>query len=286
MQVKVVIGTISFMLTMIIFGFAALLEPARLQETTEAFEGRQIENGAALFHSSCAECHGESGMGPNDECFNAAGEEVACIGRALNSADLLCTDASGKSLRMTQLRWEGSQEDLIFQTIAAGRVGTEMPTWSEEYGGPMEEYQLEQLTSFVLNWKSPELCGEVVVEAPTAPEVWPESVEELPEGDAASGADVYANNGCAGCHGDPAEPGTNGVGPHLGDIGVVGAERIEGTSAAEYVYESILEPNAFIAPECPTGPCNEPSGMNPNFGDVLSEQNMADLIAYLLSFSE
>ena len=36
------------MLTMMIMGFAALREPARLEEFSHAFEGRSIENGARL----------------------------------------------------------------------------------------------------------------------------------------------------------------------------------------------------------------------------------------------
>ncbi len=61
MQVKVIIGTIAFMLTMVILGLATLLEPARMEESTDAFLGRQIENGAQLFRDSCVECHGVDG---------------------------------------------------------------------------------------------------------------------------------------------------------------------------------------------------------------------------------
>src|SRR5688572_24149496 len=98
MQVKVVIGTIAFMLTMIILGFAALLEPNRLVETTAAFEGRNIETGADIFQSSCATCHGVDGDA--QECFNAGGETIACVGRPLNHQALLCGDPSQ---RMTDL---------------------------------------------------------------------------------------------------------------------------------------------------------------------------------------
>ena len=61
MQTKVVIGTLSFMLVMIILGLAALLEPASLERITEARAGRQIEAGAVLFAGSCVECHGVDG---------------------------------------------------------------------------------------------------------------------------------------------------------------------------------------------------------------------------------
>ena len=47
MQAKVIIGTIAFMLVMIILAVIALFEPARLEATTEAFAGRQIVLGKA-----------------------------------------------------------------------------------------------------------------------------------------------------------------------------------------------------------------------------------------------
>jgi hypothetical protein len=56
MQVKVAIGTVAFMLAMIILGVVALFEPARLEKTTEAYAGRQIEKGARIFNDNCSTC--------------------------------------------------------------------------------------------------------------------------------------------------------------------------------------------------------------------------------------
>lgn len=279
MQTKVIIGTIAFMLTMIILGLATLLEPARMEETTAAFEGRQIEKGAALFQENCSSCHGIEGKAA--ECFDpASGEPTGCVGRPLNHAPLLCGEPSE---RMTQLSWNGSKRNLILQTVAAGRAGTLMPTWSQEFGGPMEDYQVNQVTDFVLNWgENPELCS-----APTPePIVWPDSVTDLPEGDAANGESLYASTyPCAGCHGDPTIEGSNAVGPWLGTIAVEGSSRIEGTDSAQYTYESILYPNDFIAPLCANGnPCGSPSGMPGTFATDMSQQELADVIAYLMSF--
>lgn len=281
MQIKIIIGTIAFMLTMIILGFAALLEPARLEETTAAYDGRTIENGAQLFQANCTECHGVDGKAL--ECFDAAGNPKGCVGLPLNHAPLVCEDSTGKTERMVALNWTGSKQSLIEQTIAAGRIGTLMPVWSQEFGGPMESYQVEQVAAYVLNWgEDPALCGEDAVEIPTVE--WPDSVADLPAGDAANGETLYFTTfACNSCHGDPATPGTNVVGPHLGDIGVVGGERVEGQSAADYIYESILDPNAFIAPICANDlPCTAPSSMPPNFGQRMTEQDMADVIEYLL----
>lgn len=279
MQTKVIIGTICFMLTMIILGFATLLEPARLQETTLAYEGRQVEKGAVLFLNNCSSCHGVEGKAA--QCFDpSSGEETGCVGRPLNHAPLLCGETSA---RMNELSWTGSKRNLIRQTIAAGRPGTLMPTWSQAFGGPMEDYQIDQVTDFVMNWsEDPVLCT-----APTPePRVWPESVSELPEGDAANGETLYTTTyACVTCHGDPTVEGSNAVGPWLGTIADEGGSRIEGTDADQYIYESILHPNDFIAPICANGnPCGEPSAMPMTFANDMSEQEMADVITYLMSF--
>jgi mono/diheme cytochrome c family protein len=269
------------MLSMVILGFATLLEPARLEETTLAFEGRQIEKGAALFQANCTTCHGIEGKA--EQCFDAAsGEPIGCIGFRLNSAELLCGD---RSVRMNQLGWDGSKRNLIFQTVSAGRPGTEMPTWSQDFGGPMEAYQVEQVTNFVLNWgEDPALCGE---DSGTQEEAvpWPEAVTDLPEGDPANGETLYTTFLCANCHGDPTTEGSNQIGPWLGTVAVEGASRIEGKESNQYIYESILDPNAFIVPDCANDlPCNTPSAMPPDFGTRMSQQDMADIIAYLMPF--
>ncbi|UCG24127.1 MAG: c-type cytochrome [Chloroflexota bacterium] len=278
MQVKVIIGTISFMLVMIILAVIALFEPARLQETTEAFAGRQIEKGAVIFRESCVECHGTEGKAQN--CVTYAGEEKTCIGMPLNHIPLLCGDPSQ---RMTQMGWESSKEAFIRQTIAAGRPPTEMPTWAQEFGGPMEDYQIDQVTAYILNWaEDPALCGEDFV-APTVE--WPETWEELPEGDAAAGEEAYQTNACFACHGQPDGSVPAAVGPDLTNIANDAAERVDGMSAEQYIYEAILDPNAFITAECPTGPCAEPSQMRLDYGNVLDEQGMADLIAYYMTLT-
>lgn len=118
------------------------------------------------------------------------------------------------------------------------------------------------------------------------PDKWPQNVAGLPPGDPAVGARLYATSyGCSACHGDPRTPDSNMVGPHFGDLGRVALARIPGKSAAQYVYDSILYPSAFIAPTCARGaPCTTPSAM-PSYGEVLPLQEMADLIAYLSRLS-
>lgn len=114
------------------------------------------------------------------------------------------------------------------------------------------------------------------------PSRWPRRVDALPPGDAASGAGLYFGRyACVACHGDPASPEDVRVGPSLHAFVRVGAARVAGLDAAQYAYESLLDPGAFIAPECAGGPCARPSTM-PGYGDVLSRQQMADLVRFLV----
>ena len=105
----------------------------------------------------------------------------------------------------------------------------------------------------------------------------------LPIGKANRGARLYAGTyGCGACHGDPEVPDSNNIGPHLGRIGALAGDRVKDLSAEQYLYESIVAPGAFIAPECKGGvPCDEPTAM-PEYSSLVTVQDAADLLAYLL----
>ena len=104
----------------------------------------------------------------------------------------------------------------------------------------------------------------------------------LPIGDGARGRDLFNGRfGCIACHGDLKVPESNNVGPHLAGIGTVAATRVEGLSAAQYIYDSIRAPGAFIAPECKHGPCTEPTAM-PEYASLMNLQHFADVVTYLL----
>jgi cytochrome c551/c552 len=118
---------------------------------------------------------------------------------------------------------------------------------------------------------------------------WAELVEdELAKhepGDAARGEELYTSYGCVACHGQITDSASAAVGPWLGDIAERGGQVVEGWSAAQYVYQSILHPNDIIAADCPAGPCiGPPSDMRQDLAVVLADnpQDMADLLAFLL----
>lgn len=98
----------------------------------------------------------------------------------------------------------------------------------------------------------------------------------------AQGRSVFEANGCAGCHGEPGGAGI--VSPNLGGIATRAGSRVAGLSAEAYIRQSIQDPNAFIVPDCPAGPC--PTGvMPPTFGTTLSSEQFNALVAYLLTLN-
>ncbi|HVY77424.1 MAG TPA: cytochrome c [Solirubrobacterales bacterium] len=82
------------------------------------------------------------------------------------------------------------------------------------------------------------------------------------------GAQVFANNGCGGCH-TLAAAKTGGVtGPNLDEV-------LPGQDAAK-IEEDIVDPNAVIAHGYPA------NVMPANFGQTLSKKEIEDLVEYLI----
>jgi mono/diheme cytochrome c family protein len=94
-------------------------------------------------------------------------------------------------------------------------------------------------------------------------------------GDLANGKAVFAANGCGGCHTLAAASATGTIGPNLDDQ-LQQSARKASMSLAEFTRQSIVAPDAFVA----TG---FSSGIMPtSFGDQLSKQDLADLVAFIV----
>ncbi len=101
---------------------------------------------------------------------------------------------------------------------------------------------------------------------------------------------AFQKGGCGACHVIPGVPGASGtLGPDLSQISSLAEKYITSSeysgnakSVEEFIRESILDPQAFIAPECPTGPCQ--AGLMPaNFNATLTEEELQALIDYLIT---
>ncbi len=100
-------------------------------------------------------------------------------------------------------------------------------------------------------------------------------------GDPATGRGLFfesslgASASCHICH--ALEPGIDKVGPSLAGIGTRAAERVPGMSAEAYLRESIVDPEAYIVEGFP------PGLMLPDLGEKLSDEQIENLIAFLLT---
>lgn len=97
--------------------------------------------------------------------------------------------------------------------------------------------------------------------------------------------EIILNAGCGACHaiGSLGEAGK--VGPDLSAIGAVAGERVPGLSAVDYMRQSILQPNAFIAPDCPNGPCLA-NVMPQDYETRLAPEQVETMVDYLLTLTE
>ncbi len=99
-------------------------------------------------------------------------------------------------------------------------------------------------------------------------------------GDASRGQQLFLGRGCIACHavqglqGVPSSVGAGGLGPELTNIAQVAEQRKPGTSAEEYLRESIVQPDAFVPP-------GYRRGLMPRL--PLTPQQVADLVAFMLA---
>jgi mono/diheme cytochrome c family protein len=63
MENRITVGLISFMLTIVFLGWAAINEGGRMQAFQTMEDARAIEQGATLFAANCTTCHGVDGRG-------------------------------------------------------------------------------------------------------------------------------------------------------------------------------------------------------------------------------
>jgi len=267
-QVEIIIGTLAIVISSVILLVVGFREPVKLGES-EIHQGAEaIEFGAKLYTDNCSECHGLRGEGVFGPPFN---------------------DEHFFTERLQEVGWPGSMEDFIVATASSGRPAStrpeqwpgkpdspwKMPAWSTEYGGPLRPDQIRAIAAYIMNW-APAATGEVsqpdVIDLPALRLADPVN----------RGKSVFSTAGCIACH-TIEGVSTGAVGPQLNNVGTVAETRVAGQTAADYIRESIIDPNAFIVEECPTGPCTSPSAMPATFGQTLSEGQIDDLVAYLSS---
>ena len=285
---KIVWGILSSLVGIIALLLVLVSENPRMEAQTINWQGRSIENGAILFANNCSRCHGPGGQG------------LIGLGPALNSYYFFTSTG-----RLKDVAWVGSLEDYVLLTVAAGRPSKTdsqwaevMPTWGGNFGGPMRGDQVEDVAAYVMNWKESALA-QTPEEDPFRPfedvlqstefqntafilmseEEQAIAIEEYKARNTRSPQELWQNEACLGCHNlnltQANEPGQNG--PNMADLYERAASRVDDLTAEEYVYQSIVDPRAFVVPTY------EDVGQMPQtYAEKLSEDELQALVAWLL----
>jgi mono/diheme cytochrome c family protein len=187
-----------------------------------------VENGRILFIEKCGTCHSLAEAGT-----------TAQIGPDLDAA-FAAARAAG----------EGGEtiEGVVEAQVEFPRPSTADPAVSMP-ADVVEGQELQDVAAYVGKWAG-------------VPGAAPPEVQGGP------GAQVFANNGCGGCHTLAAANSGGTTGPDLDEV-------LSGQSAA-MVHESIVDPNATIASGYPA------NVMPSNFGETLSPEELDDLVEYLV----
>ncbi len=120
-------------------------------------------------------------------------------------------------------------------------------------------------------------CAPSTPEPPQGPSIDELKVQvaSLPKGDATSGEKLFSDEGCQVCH--SLQANVRVIGPSLSGVAERGATRKPNYTIEMYLYESIVYPNAFVVPGF------QKNAMPVKFGQTLSQQQFADLVAFLLT---
>jgi mono/diheme cytochrome c family protein len=275
-QIEISLGILLVMITGTFLIYQGINEEVRMAEFELQQRAQAIEVGAELFDTNCRGCHGPQGEGtPN-----------------------LCPPLNDKYFfngRLSDVGWSGSQEDYIVATVSSGRLASTrpelypgnvrpaMPAWSDKYGGPLREDQIRYIAAFIMNWEStaPDRQQAPVLAGPA---VGTDIAQELPAGDVTKGEALATSQGCVGCHvANPTGPAWLPTADQPG-IGDRAATRFtesgyagSATSPEQYLLESIVNPTAFLIPGY------ELVQMPTTYGQTMTVQDAADLIAYILT---
>jgi sulfur oxidation c-type cytochrome SoxX len=262
-QLEIVLGTILVLLSSAIVIVLGIREPARLAQYEMQQRAELIEFGASVFSINCTRCHGSQAQG------------IAGVAPSLRDEHFFAQ-------RLAEVGWQGGLEDYIVSVVTTGRqvstrpelyagaTGTRpvMPTWSEKFGGPLRDDQIRAVAAFIMNFE-PYALGEV----PTLQPLGPVADESTPEG---RGQVVFSTAGCTACHAiSGISSGT--VGPVLDGLATRAGSTVSGLTAEEYIHQSIIDPSAYVVPGFTDGV------MPQNFGEILTEEQINDLVAFLLS---
>ncbi len=94
-------------------------------------------------------------------------------------------------------------------------------------------------------------------------------------GNASNGQQLFASNGCIGCHAVDSDMAI--VGPSLLGLPERAGQRVPDLSAEQYIYQSIVDPSAYVVE-------GFQAGIMPSYS-MLPDDSVNDLVAYLMTLN-
>jgi len=259
MQMKVLAGVAVSALVILVMGAYVIYEPAREAEAAQAQLTANQERGGKLFTTYCATCHGPTGtglIGPNLHLQELVANPIT---KGLSGTTYSPTDPSDLS----------KLHDFLVKTISTGVPGTPMPTWGDQYGGALNETQIDDLATLIVN------NGWATYVHPTAAQLAVASPTPAAGGAAPSGQDLMVKYGCGGCHTIQGVTGFTGtVGPeltHVGSVTSIPKSKAILTNTPDNVAKWVYN-----------APSVEPGVIMPNFSAQGMTQDQAKAIAQYL----
>ena len=117
--IEIIIGILATEAVVFAVLFYAIDEPTRLERAQGEILAVQLDEAMTLYAENCTVCHG------------LAGEGISSI-PSLNNDGLRTMDY-----------------DELLKVINRGRYATAMPAWNKSDGGPLSDYQVEELVSLI-----------------------------------------------------------------------------------------------------------------------------------------
>lgn len=251
-------------------------------------------------------------LGPAYESVRASGDEFA-----------MTTFLLSNTSRLSQYGWAGDLRSFLTTTLIHGRPGSQfiwgelnqMVSWSQRTGGALRDDQIEDIVNYMLNWdrgdnwtlddlyavnqfgKLPADRALIAAgggDQPTLASEYESDTEAITvalqdvTGDPARGEALYngaertevnARLGCSGCHlGGAAAPATEIQWAQVDER--LAHPQLQGYTPEQYFVESIVQPNEYIVDGWAGGQ------MPQNYGEQMTLQDIADIIAYIASYGE
>jgi len=123
-QQRLFVGIATFVGMLLLVGWVAVNEPARMEVFTQQYQGRSIENGASTFLNNCASCHGVDGKGTKGTAPALNNPMLFLKDNPITVASTQLSDLQNKqsTLQANLTIYNKAQEDLKTATAQLGTV--------------------------------------------------------------------------------------------------------------------------------------------------------------------